>query len=365
MFMMPVHPPGRPMWSTLEEDTEKSILADQLGYEEVWMGEHFTATTEPFPSPLMFLAGLVSRTKQIKLGTAVINIPNHHPAIVAAEAAQLDHMSKGRLLLGIGPGGLVSDFELFKLNDPAARNRMVVEAGNFIKKIWTQDPPYELKGEFWDIQIKDAIMPELGVGFMPKPYQSPHPPFCISLASPFSSSAATAAQQGWGMISANIIPVYSVASHWQVYTKACAEVGKKPDGSTWRVSRSVVVAPTDAEAEDRVFGPDGSNRYFFTYIRDVLNRVGILPILKPDPKMSDEETTPEAILKECVIYGSPKTVVDKLVAFRERVGPFGALLQTGMDWAGPNAAWEREGMTLLAREVMPKFAQHATARAAE
>jgi alkanesulfonate monooxygenase SsuD/methylene tetrahydromethanopterin reductase-like flavin-dependent oxidoreductase (luciferase family) len=365
MFMMPVHPPGRPMWSTLEEDSEKSVLADQLGFEEIWMGEHFTATTEPFPSPLMFLGGLVHRTKSIRFGTAVINVPLHHPAIIAAEAAQFDHMSKGRFMLGIGPGGLVSDFELFKTTDHAARNRMVIEAVGFVQKIWTQDPPYNLKGEFWNIEIKDAIIPELGVGFMPKPYQQPHPSISISLASPNSASAKTAAEHGWGIISANIIPVYSVASHWEVYSKACAERGVAPNGDKWRVSRNVMVAASDQEAHDRVFGEQGSNRYFFTYIRDVLNRVGILPILKPRPEMSDEETTPEAILNECVLYGSPKTVLDKLVAFRDRVGPFGTLLMTGIDWAGPNEAWEREAMRLLAHEVMPKFAQHATAQAAE
>jgi alkanesulfonate monooxygenase SsuD/methylene tetrahydromethanopterin reductase-like flavin-dependent oxidoreductase (luciferase family) len=365
MFMMPVHPPGREMWSTLAEDTEKSILADQLGFDELWMGEHFTATTEPFPSPLMFLAGLVAQTKRLTFGTAVINVPLHHPAIIAAEAAQFDHMSKGRFMLGIGPGGLISDFELFKVTDHAARNRMVVEAVDMIENIWSQDPPYALKGEFWNIEIKDAIMPELGVGFMPKPYQQPRPPICISLASPNSASARTAAERGWGIISANIIPVYSVASHWATYSKACAERGVTPNGDSWRVSRNVMVAASDREAEDRVFGEKGSNRYFFTYIRDVLNRVGILPILKPRPEMSDAETTPESILTECVLYGSPATVLDKLVAFRERVGPFGTLLMSGIDWAGPNEDWEREAMRLLAQEVMPRFRQHVTAQAAE
>ena len=81
--------------------------------------------------------------------------------------------------------------------------------------------------------------------------------------------------------------------------------------------------------------------------------------------MSDDECTPDAILNECVIYGSPKTVLDKLVAFRERVGPFGTLLMTGIDWAGPNEAWERDAMRLLAQEVMPKFRRHAQVQAAE
>jgi alkanesulfonate monooxygenase SsuD/methylene tetrahydromethanopterin reductase-like flavin-dependent oxidoreductase (luciferase family) len=365
MFMMPVHPPDRLFWSTLEEDTEKSLLAERLGFDELWMGEHFSATTEPIPSPLMFLAGLVPNTRNLSFGTAVINLPNHHPAIVAAEAAQFDHMSKGRFMLGVGPGGLVSDFELFKNLDVHARNRMVAEAMTFIEHIWSHDPPYELKGEFWNIAIKDAIMPELGVGYMPKPYQQPGPPISISLASPSSSSAALAAQRGWGIISANIIPTYSVASHWTVYSKACAERGIPARGENWRVSRNVMVAASDQEAYDHVFGEQGSNRYFFTYIRDVLHRVNILVILKPRPDMPDEEATPEVILKECVIHGSPKTVLDKLVAFRERVGPFGTLLMTGLDWGGPNEGWERESMRLLAHDVMPKFRQHALARAAE
>jgi alkanesulfonate monooxygenase SsuD/methylene tetrahydromethanopterin reductase-like flavin-dependent oxidoreductase (luciferase family) len=268
-------------------------------------------------------------------------------------------------MLGVGPGGLVSDFELFNNPDVHARNRMVVEAVDFIQRIWAQDPPYDLQGEFWQVRLKDGIIPALGVGFMPKPYQTPGPPISISLASPNSSSARTAALKGWGMISANIIPTYSVASHLEVYCKACGEAGIAPRGENWRVARNVLVAPSDAEAHDRVFGDQGSNRYFYTYMREVLSRVGLLVILKPRPDMPDEQATVDAITRECVTYGSPKTVLDKLIAFRERVGPFGTLLMTGLDWGGPNAAWERESMHLLAREVMPRFRQHVLARAAE
>ena len=78
--------------------------------------------------------------------------------------------------------------------------------------------------------------------------------------------------------------------------------------------------------------------------------------------MTDDQCTPDALMQENVIHGSPKTVLDKLIAFRERVGPFGALLQTGLDWGGPNEAWEREGMELLANEVMPKFRKHVAAQ---
>ena len=363
--MMPVHPPGRTMSDTLREDTAKSLLADQLGFDELWMGEHFSATTEPFPSPLMFLAGLVPQTRNLTFGTAVINLPNHHPAIVAGEVAQFDHMCGGRFHLGIGPGGLASDHELFEVGDGAKRGRMFVECIDHMIKIWASDPPYDIKGEFWNIQIKKAIVPELGFGTMPKPLQQPHPPIHISIGSPDSSSARMAASRGWGIISGPNAPTYSIASHWKAYAETCAAAGKPARGENWRVSRNVIVAPTDAQAEERVFGADTANRYFFTYLRTAVAKAGRLNTIKPRPDMSDEAFTPDVLMQECAIYGSPKTVLDKLIAFRDAVGPFGTVLKMGVDWGGASEAWEREAMTLLAREVMPKLRQHATAQAAE
>jgi alkanesulfonate monooxygenase SsuD/methylene tetrahydromethanopterin reductase-like flavin-dependent oxidoreductase (luciferase family) len=365
MFMMPVHPPGRSLSDTLAEDTAKSVLADQLGYDELWMGEHFSATTEPFPSPMMFLAGLVPQTKNLALGTAVINLPNHHPAIVAAEAAQFDHMSGGRFMMGIGSGGLASDFELFDVGDAATRQRKFLESIDIILKIWAQDPPYDIKGEFWTVRIAKAIVPELGFGFMPKPLQKPHPPLHVSIGSPNSDTARIAASRGWGMISGPTAPTYSIASHWRVYSETCRAEGKPARGEDWRVSRNIVVAPSDAEAEDRMYDKAAANRYYFTYLRTALERAKRLVTIKPRPEMSDAECTPEAIMQECAIYGSPRTVLDKLVAFRDSVGPFGTLLKIGLDWSGPNESWERDTMQLLAEEVMPKFRQHTTAQAAE
>jgi len=364
-FMMPVHPPVRSFTDTLAEDTEKSLLADRLGFEELWLGEHFSATSEPIPSPLMFMAGLLPRTKNLRFATGVINLPNHDPVIVAAEVAQFDHMSRGRFMLGVGPCGLLSDFELFRHTDVALRNRKVVESVRIMRQIWSQDPPYDIDGEFWKVRLKDNVVADLGIGYMPKPYQKGGPPVTLSLASPNSSSARTAAQQGWGIVSANIIPTYSVASHWSIYSKASAELGKRPSGENWRVSRNVMVAPTDAEAYDRTFGDKSSSRYFWTYIRAALGGVGLLSILKPRPEMPDEEATVDLIAEGCALYGSPKTMLDKLVAFRDEVGPFGTLLMTGLDWTGPNEAWERQAMALMAEEVMPKFRQHVLVQAAE
>jgi len=200
---------------------------------------------------------------------------------------------------------------------------------------------------------------------MPKPFQKPHPPVHVSIGSPDSATARVAGSRGWGIISGPTAPAWSVASQWTAYSDASRATGKPATGDTWRISRNVVVAPSDAEAEERAYDARGANRHYFSYMRQALFLGKRLSMIKPRREMTDEECTPEAVMDECVIHGSPRTVVDKLIAYRERVGPFGTLLKIGVDWGGPNEAWEREGMRLLAHEVMPKFRQHVMAQAAE
>src|SRR5579871_4552598 len=167
LFMMPVHPPERSFTETLAEDEEKALYADRLGFDEMWLGEHFSAASEPIPSPLMFMASLVPRTSHLKFGTAVICLPSHDPVKVAAEVAQFDHMSRGRFMLSIGVGGLFSDSELFDNGDRKVRERKAIESIDMVERIWAQDPPYDIKGEFWSVKLTEAIIPELGIGTMP------------------------------------------------------------------------------------------------------------------------------------------------------------------------------------------------------
>ncbi len=224
LFMMPLHPPHRPMHETIAENTDKILHADALGFNEVWVGEHFSARTEPLSSPMMFMASLIHRTKNLTFGTGVIGLPNHHPVIVAAEAAQFDHMSRGRFVFGFGPAGLSSDHELFGNTDPAIRNERLMESIDIIVKLWTQEPPYDITGKHWRVKLTEAIVPELGVGYLPRTFQKPHPPIAISAMSPFSESVKTAAKRGWSPISANFMPEYSVGSHWKKYLEGCQEV---------------------------------------------------------------------------------------------------------------------------------------------
>ena len=127
IFMMPVHPLHRDPVETLREDRETVILADKLGYHDVFIGEHLTDQAENITNSLLFLATLIHSTKTIKLGTGTCNLSQQHPVLVAAQAAMFDHLSEGRFILGVSPGALPSDAEAIGILDQD-RNKMFAES---------------------------------------------------------------------------------------------------------------------------------------------------------------------------------------------------------------------------------------------
>ncbi|MGC1442928.1 MAG: LLM class flavin-dependent oxidoreductase, partial [Burkholderiaceae bacterium] len=160
-FTMPIHPVGKDWRTSLREDRQAFLLADELGFTEAYVGEHTTDTAENITSCTMFIASLADATKNIKLGTGTVNLPNSHPAAVAGQIAMLDHMLDGRFLFGISPGGLASDAEAFE-NLDADRNAMFLEAINMILKIWESESPYDLKGEYWNITTGKTSLTDIG-----------------------------------------------------------------------------------------------------------------------------------------------------------------------------------------------------------
>lgn len=351
IFMMPLHP-HRPAYETFQEDLDKIIFADKLGYAEAWIGQHFTVSTEPIASPLMFMAAALPQTKNITFATGVINLPCHYPPVVASEVAQFDNMSRGRFIFGIGPGSLATDYELFGNPEIKDREAKTIESISMIRQIWSQDPPYDLKGKYWNVSVTKGIDPVLGTGYMLKPYQQPHPPIAISMMSPFSGTAKRAGLEGWLPISANFTPTYAVASHWTKYLEGSDAAGRKADPGTWRVARNMVVARTDEEAREMVFGEKSNLRYYYDYLWNAMRLGDYTIAMKADPKANDDDITIDMLLDDIVVYGSPKTITEKLVEFRKKVGPFGTLVLATSDWS-KNRSGEEESMRLLASEVQP------------
>ena len=261
-FTMPIHPLDKDWRQSLREDREAFLLADKLGFVEGYVGEHATDRAENITSSAMFIASLADATRTIKLGTGTINMPNTHPVTTASQIAMLDHMLDGRFILGISPGGLLSDAEAYG-NLDADRNAMFVEAINAVLKIWTSEPPYNIEGKYWNIKIERQAMLDIGQGFLPKPLQKPHPPIVVTVVAPFSQGVTEAAARGWDPISANFLMPEWVKSHWGKYVEGCQRAGRLADPANWRVARSIFVADDDRTAE--AYATDANSPYRFYY----------------------------------------------------------------------------------------------------
>ncbi|MES2535514.1 MAG: LLM class flavin-dependent oxidoreductase [Pseudomonadota bacterium] len=355
MFMMPLHPPGRRFSETLKEDREAILLADRLGYNEAFVGEHVSDAAEPISSCIAFLASLAYETKQIHLGTGTVNLPNTHPATVAAQVAMLDHMLEGRLLFGISPGGLMSDVELFG-NLDKDRTEMLVESIDMILSIWAQEPPYDLKGKYWNVSTGKTMIPEIGQGIIAKPFQRPHPPIVVTAVAPFSKGVTEAAKRGWQPISANFLLPKWVATHWPKYVEGRNAVDKQANPSEWRVAKSIFVADKESDARDYGKGANGPYAFYFKQLmRKLIGGNGRSNLFKPDQTMPDSDLTLEYVMDQLVIAGTVNEVVDQLLAFRDQIGDFGTLLYSCHDWIDPVLG--KRSMELMATEVLPRVNQ--------
>ncbi len=349
-FTMPIHPIDRAYSQTLREDRELAILADKLGFVEGYFGEHFTDCAENITSSLIFVAWLLEETKLIRLGTGTLNLPNHHPAQLAAEVAMVDNMAKGRFMMGISPGGLLSDAEAMG-NLDKDRSEMFLECINHVLKIWESEPPYDIVGKYWNVNIHHTSILEIGQGRIIKPYQKPHPPILVTAVAPFSKGVAAAAARGWDPISANFLQPRWVRTHWPQYQKGCLSAQRIADPVNWRVAKSIFVAETEEKASKYALAKDGSYYYYYRSLLTKLVKAGRGNLFKVDQSQADEDLDLDKIVRQLIIFGTPASVTDQLLAFRDEVGPFGTLLYAGHDWCDRTLAVR--SMELMADDVMP------------
>ena len=349
-FTMPIHPVGKPIVQSLKEDREAFLLADKLGYAEAYCGEHTTDRAEIITSTVAFLASLAYETKNIRLGTGTVNMPNSHPARVAAEIAMLDHMLEGRLNFGISPGGLMSDAEVFG-NLKRDRNAMFLECINMVLDIWAGEGPYNLKGDFWEVTTANTMMPEIGQGDIMKPYQDPHPPIIGTAVAPFSKGVTAMAARGWQPITANFLLPKWAATHWPNYAEGCKQGGLVASYDDWRVAKNICVAKDRETARAYARDPGSPYVLYYSQLYTKLRKGGRLNLFKEDQNMPDDDVTLDYVLDRLIIHGDPESVADQILEFRETTGPFKHLVYAGHDWTDYDLG--REGMILMAEKVMP------------
>jgi alkanesulfonate monooxygenase SsuD/methylene tetrahydromethanopterin reductase-like flavin-dependent oxidoreductase (luciferase family) len=348
MFIMPYHDPAKPMGQCLDEDLELVVRAEELGFGELWIGEHHTMKRENIVMPEIFIARALGETRRIRLGPAPVCLNQHNPAHVAGRLAFLDHLSKGRLNLCFGPGSVTADQELFGA-EPKNAAAMVEEATDMILKLWSSGPPYEIEGKFWTIRLKKTVDEETGIGYIPKPLQQPHPPIAMPGTSRSSPTMRFAGQRGFQPFAHCLIAGNVVADLWQTYAVAAREAGRTPSRADFKVARSIFVA--DSTQEARRLARSNSLGQNYQYIGRLFDKGLGRKVYKRDLAMSDADCNMDYLMGEQIIAGSPDEVVRRLLLLIEETGPFGTLALMSYDW-DDKASWVRS-MELFAGEVMP------------
>jgi len=350
-FIQPVHPPLRPYADVLCEDREAVILADRLDYREAFIGEHLMDSAETITSSLAFIANLADACPGITFGTGVLPLANYHPAMAAAQIAMVDHLVQGRLVLGVGPG-VPGDAEA--TGDLGSdRVRKTQEALDHIRRIWNEEPPYRIEGEFYQTTTERSFDGRIGVGIAVRPLQRPHPPIAITAMRPNSRGPYTTGANDWTGISATYVGAYVVRAHIKNYLEGRQSAGLPIDPSGWRVARSIFVADDEATARRYAHREDGAHGFYFRVMRTKLAAAGGLDLLRDHSGQPDSELSLKRCIERLVIAGTPDSVADQILAFRDEVGAFGTLLYTGHDWADPALA--RRSMELMAHDVWPRI----------
>ncbi len=338
-FMMPSHSHTENPTLAFERDLGLIEYAETLGFDEFWVGEHHTGGWETIPAPDIFLAAAATRTKRIRLGTAVINLSYHHPFDVAERMAFLDHLTYGRVMLGCGPGILSPDIKLFGLN-PTELRPMMNESLDIILKLYREDGPVSYEGDYW--QIKDM---EVQV----KPYQQPHlPVYMVSSGS--GNSIRVAAERGLGVISGAFTQsgAIDITEQWKSYEQQAAAAGHQANREDWRLSTSIYVANSMDEALNDV------SKGIMTEVREYFFNNGGKVTYEAYPGQPAEEITVEQIIKQRNwIIGDPDYCVRKIKELEEATGGFGGLLMVAVEWTS-SEKWNRS-LELFARYVMPQF----------
>ena len=350
-FFMPLHPPERSRTECFDEDVEFVVDADRLGFTEAWCGHHVTLEWEPIPANDVFLANLIGRTKNIKLGVGVSIMPQHHPANVAARVALLDHLSHGRIYWGFGQGGVPTDWALFDLPDPKIQGEMTAEAHEIVLMLWTQDPPYHFNGKYWQISLENHD-PELRMGYPLRPYQRPHPPIAMTLFSARSKGGSIGGRLGYLPLSTNLVHHTTLAEHWRTYCKGAADGGRpEPDRSIWRIARSVYVGESNDEAWE--FALNSNFGRSFDYLLALLRRAEMLELAKADPDIPNEDVSVEYVLRNLCIIGDKDSCLEQLEELWELTGGFGTLLFTKHDF-DDQQRWHR-CIRVLSEDIIPSL----------
>lgn len=337
-FLAPFHPAGENPTLALQRDLRLVEHLDDLGFDEAWIGEHHSAGSEIIASPEIFMAAAAERTKRIKLGTGVTSISYHNPLWVADRMVLLDHLTRGRTMLGVGPGSLPTDSSMIGLNPTETRELLSVNL-DIIMRL--------LDGETVTEKTKTHNL--IDARLQLRPYTEPR--FDVAVAAVASPTGPKlAGQYGTGLLSIGATLTQdgfdALAHHWSVVEERAAHFGRPtPDREGWRLVGLMHVAETREQAyRDVEHGIEQWFRYF--------QKVAAFPQMAVEGGDVKEMVQ---FINEAGIgaIGTPDDARAQVQRLAEQSGGFGAMLLLSHEWANPEAT--RRSYELIAQHVMPHF----------
>lgn len=339
IFMAPFHSPsGQNPTAAFERDVETAQLLDRLGYDEAWFGEHHSCGSEIIASPEIFCAHVAQVTRHIKVGTGVLSLPYHNPLWVADRAILLDHLTRGRFMLGLGPGALPTDAAMIGI-DPAEQRPALEEDVDVLMQLLLTDEPVTKQTARYNLVDARCQL---------RPYSSPC--FDVGVAAIASPSGPRiAGKHGLSLLSIGATMVGDLdllAMHWDVAEERAAEFGTTVSRDGWRLVGPMHIAETKEQAlRDVEYGIEA----WFDYLQHTAAAPQFHPL---------GDTLSERInwVNESGVgvIGTPEDAVVKIdELYKQSNGGFGCYLMMAHEWARPEAI--KRHYELFAQHVMPKF----------
>jgi limonene 1,2-monooxygenase len=337
LFLAPHHPANENPTYSLERDLQLIQHVENLGFDEVWIGEHHSAGWEYISSPEVYIAHAAARTSRIKLGTGMVSLPYHHPFMSLQRIVLLDHLTRGRVMFGMGPGSLPTDAEMIGLEPGVLRPRLE-EAVDAIVALLRSDEPVNMKTDWFT--LKDAVL-------QLQPYS--HPCFDMAVAAIVSPvGPRIAGKHGLSLVSIGATMqggFDALGMHWNVVEEEAAHYGTAVDRQGWRLVGPMHVAETKAQAYRDV---EHGIAEWFWFMRDV----SAVPQFKVSGKTVNECI--EFIVESGAgVIGTVDDACEQIARLQEQSGGFGCYMVMGNSWANPVAT--KRSFELIAQHVMPEF----------
>ncbi|WP_326835305.1 LLM class flavin-dependent oxidoreductase [Amycolatopsis rhabdoformis] len=336
IFLAPVHKPGQNPALALQRDLELVEHLDRLGYDEAWIGEHHSAGSEIIASPEIFIAAAAERTRTIKLGTGVTSISYHNPLWVADRMVLLDHLTRGRVMLGVGPGSLPTDSSMIGLT-PTQTRQILEENLDLIVRL--------LAGE--TVSAKTATHELVDARLQLRPYSEDFEIAVAAVASP--TGARLAGKHGLGLLSIGATLTAdgfnALAQHWSVMEERAAAFGQTVDRSGWRLVGPFHLAETQEQAYRDV---EHGIEHWFEYFSHVAAFPQFAVSGGNIKEMIDFINT-----SGVGVIGTAEQARAQVQRLVDQSGGFGSMLLMAHDWATPEAT--RHSYEIFQRDVAPHF----------